>query len=109
FATLSDIACDLGKTYQLSRFIFNRIDNDMSPKTGAVFAHSPAFIFKAAVACGNLECSHGQVVGAIRFGIEARKMSANDLVAAVAFNALSAGVPVSDNACRGQHVNGVVN
>src|SRR5690606_10371322 len=64
--------------------------------------------FKVAVACGNLECSHGLVVGAMRFGIGAWKMSANDLLVGVAFNTLSSSVPASHNACPGQQVNGVV-
>src|SRR6202022_2952978 len=100
-ATLGNVAGDLGKTDELV-VLPDRIDDDTGPEEGAILADAPALFF------GDLEGAKRLAVGAVRFGVEAGKMPADDLLRRIALDPLPADVPARDDARWVEHIKRVV-
>lgn len=107
-ALLRHVARDLGKAQHLAIGAQQRGDQHVGPETAAVLAQPPAFVLPLALLRGRAQRLRGQV-GLKRFpGVEGGKMPADDLVGAVALDALGAHVPGSDQPLGRQQEDGVV-
>src|SRR6185436_14102489 len=103
-----EIARDLGEADQLFARIAKRGDHDVDEETRAVLAHAPPFLLEAAVGRGDLQLALALATVSFGLRIKPREVLADDLVGAVALDALGAGVP-GDHPARGiEHEDGVV-
>src|SRR3984957_12731557 len=108
FATLGDVTRDLGETDQPVLVVAYRVDDDACPEKGAILANAPTlFLVAAALPC-KPERARGPAGGLICTGIEPREVLADDFFRAVAFDALTTGVPVGNQAGRIDHVEGII-
>ena len=92
-AALREVARDLGEADQLAGRIAHRGDDDVGPEQGAVLAHAPALVFERPGARCHLQFVRGQPAGQRLGRVEPGEMAADDLVGAIALEALRAGVP----------------
>ena len=98
----------LAKPISSPSIVADRVDDDAGPEARAVLAHAPAFGLEPSLARGGLERAARHARCPVLLGVEAREMLADDLVGAVALDALGAGIPVRDLALRVEHVDRVV-
>src|SRR5271169_6945258 len=84
------------------------VDHHVRPEPGTIFADSPTLRLKSSLLSGGHQRACRQpvfpILGAVKYG----KMPTNNLLRTIALDTLGAGIPVSDNAFRIQHENGVV-
>src|SRR5439155_100199 len=85
-----------------------RGDNDVGLKTGTIFAHTPAFVLRAALKFGQLQVLVRLAPSDIRRGREAGQMRAKDVVRPIAEQALGTGVPTGHVSGWIEHENRVV-
>src|SRR5690606_15590289 len=105
---LADVTGDLGEADQLAVIVVNGVHHGIGPEAAAVLADSPTFRFEPAFLGGASERLFGQFRLAVLPAEEAGEMLSDDLVWAVALDALRAGVPAGYMAVRVHHVDGVV-
>jgi hypothetical protein len=86
----------------------DRIDHDVGPETAAVFANTPTFGLKATVAVRRLQNALRFMGLAIFFGVKAREMLTQYLMARIAFDPLGTCVPTAHAPLRIKHENGIV-
>src|SRR3546814_4132572 len=87
-----DVARDFCVAQQCSGFAAYGVNDHAGPELRAVFAYPPSFRLESSFGGGGGQRFFGKARGAILFGIEARKMLADDLVRLVALEAFGAGV-----------------
>jgi hypothetical protein len=107
-APLADVARGLGESHQLAGVVADRVDHRQGPEPAAVLAQPPALAFEAAVAPRAGERRLRHAARTVLGDVELREMPADDLVGAVALDALGAGVPARHAPGAVQQVNGVV-
>ena len=105
---LGQVARDLGEAEQRAVGRQNRIDDDVGPEASPVLPDAPALGLETALLGRDAQCALGQPRAAVLRGIEAREVPADDLLLAIALQALGPGVPADDVAGRVQHVDRVV-
>jgi len=80
----------------------------VGPERGAILAHAPAGVFETAGAGRNLQVARRHASRDVVAEIEARIVLADDLRRHIALGALGAGIPVGDDAVRGQCIDCIV-
>src|SRR6185312_2425494 len=98
----------LGEADVVALVVEQRGDDDVGPEARAVFAIAPALLFVAALGLGATQLLLGMLALAVFVRIEDREVLADDLVAAIALQALGADVPAGDVAVDVEHEDGVV-
>src|SRR5476649_2405294 len=102
------ISCDLGESQQFPRFITDRIDNDVRPKSRSVLAHTPALLFKPTFGSSRCQRLGWHVFSTIFFSVEDGEIRTDDFLSLVTLDAFSTRVPVRDHARRGDYVDRIV-
>src|ERR1051325_572721 len=106
--TLGQVASDFAESQQFPILITQRRYHDVRPKSAAVFANTPAFVFEAPFAFGYFELHFSLALFDVLFGIKARKMLSDHLVGLPTFEAFCRGVPTQYSALRVQHYDSVI-
>src|SRR5204862_113362 len=83
-------------------------DHRVGPKPRTVLAHAPPLVLVTAVALRHLQLPAGLALRRFFGRIERGEVRTEDLVGAVAFDALGAGIPARDAPVRVEHEDGVV-
>src|SRR5215207_6607620 len=86
----------------------DRVDDDMRPHAGAVFADPPAFLLEAPLAGCRPKRTRWKAGLAILLGVEAGEVVPDDLLFGVALEPLSATVPTRHGPFGIEQVDGVV-
>src|SRR5262245_5563114 len=107
-APLGDVARDLGEAEERPVVAADRVYRHRGEEAGAVLAHTPAFGLALSAARRRLERARRHAGGAVLGGVEAADMAADDLLVAVALDALGADVPVHHDAAGIEHEDRVV-
>ena len=79
--------------------VAQRRDDDVRPEARAVLADAPALVLEASVLRRLAQLELREMLGDVFGRVEDREVLADDLVGAVALDALGAGVPAQD-VCR---------
>ena len=90
---LANVARDLGETDQLAALIFKCVDHHVGQEAAAVLAHAQSFGFKPTIASGDFKGLLRRIRLTVLLCVEAREVLADNLLGAVAFDALCAPVP----------------
>ena len=104
----SNVPRDLSKSAQASRPVPQRYNHNASPKAGAVFAHTPAFVLKSPSLYGNFQFISGLASFHILGRVKARKVLPNDLLRSVALDAFGPRIPTGNAAFRVQYQNCII-
>src|ERR1700686_962018 len=107
-AAFREIACYLGKAYELAFGISDCVDNYPGPEPALVLAEAPAFRLVFAGLGRNGQCLYRDLRLSVFLGVEGREVPANDFFPLIAFGAFRSRVPVDDVTLGIKHVNGVV-
>src|SRR5262249_10640698 len=105
---LADIARDLGEANQLAALVGDAIDHHAGPETRTVLAHAPALRLEFSAAGGGGECPLRRAGVAILLTVKTAVMLTDDLLGAIALDALRARIPVADDPVGIEHEHGVV-
>src|SRR4051812_4006516 len=105
---LGDVAGDLSEADQSAGLVPDWINNNAGPEPAAILAHPPAFGFERPVALCHTQRLHRYARGAIRVGVEAGEMLADDFGGAITLQPLRTRIPVRDVPGRIEHEDGVV-
>ena len=105
-AAVRQVSRHLRETHQVAVATEDAADDHVGPEPAAVFAYPPALVLEAPLTGGDLQLLCAAAGGLGR--VEAREMLSDDLVGAVALDALGADVPGADAAVHVQHEDGVV-
>ncbi|MNL29660.1 hypothetical protein D3C87_1513500 [compost metagenome] len=108
FLSLRQVTRHLGETQKVAITVPDRIDDGMSPETGAVLADAPAFAFVMTVGYRGFDGLLRQTVEAVLIGVEAGEMVAEDFGRLITLETLCAGIPAYDMAGWIEHVDGIV-
>ena len=96
------------KPTQFASFVAQRSDDHVGPESSAVFTDPPAFVLEAAQPLGLGELVLRQLASECVRRIEHREVVADDLIGAVALEALCPGVPGVHPTVRIEQEDGVV-
>ena len=105
---LGDVAGDLSEADQSAGLVPDRINDDAGPEPAAILAHPPAFGFERPVVLRRTQRLHRYARGAIRVGVEAGEMLADDFSGGITLQPLRTRIPVRDVPGRIEHEDGVV-
>jgi hypothetical protein len=107
-APLRQVAGDLGEADERAALVAHGGDDDVGPEQRSVLADPPALVLERAVPGRHLQLVRGYVAREGVGRIETGEMAADDLVGAIALEALRAGVPRQDVSFGIEHEDGVV-
>src|SRR5690606_23781395 len=107
FPPLGDVAGDLGEADQLA-VLANGVQHAVRPEAAAVLAEPPALLLVDAFARRGLERLLWHLPLPVLGGVEAGEVPADDLLGAVALDALRARIPVGDAPGRIEHEDRIV-
>src|SRR5208337_4527644 len=105
---LGNVARDFREADQPTAVILERVDHHVGQEATAVLTHAPSLGLIPAIAGGAFERLLRRVRSAVLLGVEPREVLSDDLLGAVALDALCAPVPVGDDAIGIDHVDGIV-
>src|SRR5205085_168563 len=88
--------------------ISKRRNRDLRPELRAVFAHSPAFLFKLPFGDGGSKGTAGLPVGDLLLWIKDREMLADNFLGLIALHLFGSGIPTDNLSHRVEHDNGVI-
>src|ERR1700693_3836521 len=98
--SLRKIPGNLCKTKELSGSILDCSDDYICPESRTIFAYAPAFVLEPAIFSGDYQFKLRLAVQFVFFGIKARKVLADNLVAFVTLEAFCPDIPTVDVAFR---------
>jgi hypothetical protein len=108
FAAFGNVTGNLGKADKIAVIAANGIDYHTRPEEAAVLADAPAFFVVATMIGRELQGTRRAARGLVGLGIKSGKMLPDDFLRQIPLDALSADVPVGDDAVRVQHVKRIV-
>jgi hypothetical protein len=95
---IGEVARNLGEAEQPALFVAQRGDDHVRPEARAVLAYPPALVLETPLGDRDLELVLRPAAVDRLAGVESREVSADDLLGAVARQALGTGVPRHDAA-----------
>ena len=95
---VGEVARDLGEAEQPALFVAQRGDDHVRPEARAILAYAPTLVLEAPLGGRDLELVLRPAAVDRLAGVEGREVAADDLLGAVALEALRAGVPRHDAA-----------
>jgi len=105
---LGDIPGDNRVTDQFVSIVVDGVDDHMGPETLPILAEPPSLPLEMPPVAGGIQRVLGQTGVYILRDMKTRQMLADDLLGAVALEALRAGVPTGDPPRQIQHEDGVI-
>ena len=108
FSLGSDVAGDLGEADQRALLIVDRFEDGTGGKTAAVLSDAPALGDNLPLLGGFTQHLRRRAGALFLLGVKARKVLPDDLVGAVALDALRAAIPGGDSALRIEHVDRII-
>src|SRR6266850_82776 len=87
------ISRDFRKAAELPIRISDCRDDRICPKPRAIFAHSPALVFKPPLGCRHAQSFLRFAALQVLCGVEAGKITTNDLFRSVSFDSLGTAIP----------------
>src|SRR5712692_150924 len=93
---LADVAGYLRKTPQTTFPVQKRGDDHVRPELRTALAHPPAFVLDPALADRSAKLLLRFAVANVFFGIETRKVPADDLLRPIAFDPFRSEIPTGD-------------